>query len=295
MPSQTDQRRFSEEKYVQGGWRTWTAGAAMPFTRVLANFLSFKRKGVDALAREARSEWCVLDCGCGTGAYTSWFIHRRPCTVISLDWSFQALKEIEKPRKGHLLRICADIQMLPLKSRVCDALFTIDTLGHVRDQEKALDEMLRVLKYDSPVFLHSECGNYKLRWPDRMLRRRLGYDYLASTDGHISLPLHSEVYQMVLRRFRIKKFMSPAGIFGWILGYPEKYYCAFREARCRFLQGIAGIGAVVKRVPLLGIVLRFVNACTNRLELYLGLEGGGSCFAVLRTPERPVPTDTVSP
>ena len=283
MTPEKGERRFSDQKHAQGGWRTRRARGTGP-VRAFANFLSYKRKGVHDLAADGSREWLVLDCGCGNGAYTSWFLQRCPCTILSLDWSIQALRTLSHPKKGKVFRMCADIQMLPIKSQRCDALFTIDTLGHVRDQRKAFDEMLRVLKANAPVFLHSECGNYKLRWPDTMLRRKLGYDYLAGIDGHISLPFHAELHRMLLRRFNVVKFFSPAGLLGWIIGYPEKYYLAFREAHCRIMQSVTAASALIKRLPILGACMRFVNTLSNRLELFLGIDGGGSCFAVLRTP-----------
>ena len=293
MDDRQERKSFSEASHEGGQWRTRTAGRTNFVSRALWNFISYKRAGVDTLARQCSPGWRVVDCGAGNGAYSNWFLQRCPCTVIALDWSMRALREMPSSAGGKLLRVCADVEMMPIKSGSCDALFTIDTLGHVRSQVNVFDEMLRVLKADSPVFLHSECGDYMMRWPDRMIRRRLGYDSLASLDGHISLPQHNDLHRTLLQRFEIASFFSPAGLLGWIFGYPEKYAFAFREARYRILCGITWCFILIKRAPVLGLVLRIVNSLSNRLELYLGIEGGGSCFAVLRTPDRK-DTETVT-
>jgi hypothetical protein len=37
-------------------------------------------------------------------------------------------------------------------------------------------------------------------------------------------------------------------------------------------------------MPIAGFLLRFLNSSLNRLEIALGIEGGGSVFMLLRKP-----------
>jgi SAM-dependent methyltransferase len=281
----TAPRTFSDEKHAAGDWRTRTLFLSGPVFRAAAAFFSFKRWGVDRLAHNAARRSLVVDLGAGQGAYSHWFLGKCPSTVVAIDWSVEALRRIPLPRRGKVLRLCADAEMLPLKPGTADVLFTVDTLGHVANMERALDEILRVVKPGAPLFLHSECGSYKERWPDAMLIKRLGYDFLARRDGHRSLLTYEELRRLVSGRFRVDRIWSPAGLTGWLTGYPENYGLAFKEAGCTALRAVTAPFALMKRTPVAGLALRFVNSCINRLEMAIGLTGGGSFFALLRKPE----------
>jgi SAM-dependent methyltransferase len=255
-----------------------------PLARAALGFLSFKRQAVDRLAGGTRAGSRVVDLGAGQGGYSHWFLGRRAATIVALDWSFAALAAIAPPRRGKILRVCADAQALPLKPASADALFSVDTLGHLAGIPAALDEMGRVVKAGGRLYLHSECANYRARWPDRMLERRIGYDFLAAYDGHHSLLTCEELRSLYAARFRIDRLWSAAGVTGWLTGYPEKYRLAFTAAGCRGLAALTALFALLKRLPPAGGLLRLVNSTINRLELAMGIQGGGSCSALLRKP-----------
>jgi ubiquinone/menaquinone biosynthesis C-methylase UbiE len=283
-------RTFSTRKHAQGDWDTRISKTSNSLVRGFLSYLSYKRKGVDALARAmgAKLPGFVFDAGAGKGAYGHWFLGKKTTTIVAIDWSFEALRGLCAPRQGRIVPVCADLQMLPFKSDVADALYSIDTLGHIDNCAMALDEFLRVCKPSSPLFIHSECGDYRSRWPDKALIAKLRTDLLAEYDGHVSLHRSEELYAMYSRRFHVKSFVNPAGYFGWLLGYPEKYRMAFGAARFASMTFITALFAVLKRFPLIGIIIRFVNAFTNHCEVFFGLQGGGSCFAALKTPDQDV-------
>jgi ubiquinone/menaquinone biosynthesis C-methylase UbiE len=220
-------RSFSDNKYVSGQWRTRTVFSTNPVIRYLLRYCSFKRSGVDALAIKVRSivsrPLLVIDLGSGQGAYAHWFSGRTPATIIAIDWSREALTRIPpaKAGRGKILRICADAGNLPVKSESADALYSLDTLGHVRSIAAVLDEILRVTKPGAPLFIHSECGDYRGRWPDTMLMKRLGGDFLADYDDHQSILPFANLRSLYTRRFIIESIFSAAGLTGWLTGYPE--------------------------------------------------------------------------
>jgi SAM-dependent methyltransferase len=236
---------------------------------------------VDRLAAVTRPRARVLDLGCGTGAYTHWFAGRTTAWIIALDWSETALRHVASPRRGTVARVCADARYLPLKQECIEAVFSIDTLGHIARRETVLDELVRVTAPGARLFLHSECADPVDRWPDRMLVRRLGTDAVGEQDGHVDLPRGDDMHRAFGRRFALEWFASPAGLAGWLLGYPEKYRPAFRAAKAPFLTALTSLFAALKRMPVAGGLMRLTNALTNHLELFLGLTGGGSCFALL--------------
>jgi SAM-dependent methyltransferase len=279
-----EQRSLSNDKHASGQWRTRTVFLSNPAGRALVSFLSYKRNGVDRLARSTAPDSLVIDLGTGQGAYAHWFTGAcRRSTVVAVDWSFEALRRM---RPGRILRLCADAQLLPLKAACADALYSVDTLGHLEHIEAALDEIVRVTKSDSPVFIHSECGSYRKRWPDSMLMRRIGYDLPARLDGHISLLDYEALRALVTRRFLTIKIWSPAGVTGWLTGYPEKYMLAFSEAGCGTLYLLTKLFSLLKKNTVTGICLRLMNSSINHLEVAIGLSGGGSFFARLRRPEQ---------
>lgn len=278
-------RSFSERYHKAGRGKTNISLTTNPLIRMPWNYCSYKREGVDRLAALTTHAQYTLDVGAGNGAYSYWYLGRKklsPC--IAVDWSFAALRKVGKPGHKNLLPVCADVHYLPFKSGTFDALFSVDTFGHVAQIEKVLDEILRVAKCGSSLFFHSECSDYQCRWPDTWLIRKNGKDVLAELDGHFSLRTSAALYSLYHQRFYVRSFFSPAGILGWLFGYPEKYRIGFKQARLHFFTILTTIMAVIKMIPFLGHLLRCFNALTNRIELFLGLYGGGSCFAYLEKP-----------
>jgi SAM-dependent methyltransferase len=279
MTQSAENRTFSEERHQSGAWKTRVDSGRNPLVRLAWNYLSFKRQGCDRLAAACRPGQRGLDLGCGNGAYSHWFMGRRPCCIAAMDWSFTALRSIRPPSNGRILRVCGDARFLPFKQDVFDFLFSIDMAGHIGEAERVIDEMFRVLKPACRFFFHSECSDYLNRWPDKALVVKLGHDMLAQREGHIGLRPSADVYRLLVRRFDILAFFSPAGLAGWLLGYPEKYRIAFAAASWRTLALLTGLFALCKRLPVAGAILRFVNATSNRVELFFRVVGGGSCFA----------------
>jgi ubiquinone/menaquinone biosynthesis C-methylase UbiE len=90
-----------------------------------------------------------------------------------VDWSIEALKSARlNDNSGKVLPVCADLHLLPFKHESIDALFSVDALGHLSNQERALDEISRICRPGAQLFLHSECGDYRKRWPDNILLKK---------------------------------------------------------------------------------------------------------------------------
>jgi ubiquinone/menaquinone biosynthesis C-methylase UbiE len=281
MMEHRESKRFNDAKHVKGEWDTRVLAARGGPVRFCVAFLSQKRKGVDELAKlfPKDSGRMVLDAGAGTGAYSAWFASRSPCRVVSLDISFAALR-----KTANRTPVCADLHALPFKAERFCAAFSVDTLGHVADVNKVLDELLRCAEPGAPLFLHSECADYRRRWPDRMLIRALGHDLAAESDGHDRLRDARDLFMLYSRRFKILSFDNPAGYLGWILGYPEKYRPSFAAAGKKGIARVLSLCSALKRTPLVGVIMRFANAVSNHCENYFGLTGGGSCFAHVKKP-----------
>lgn len=276
-------KTFVNLKHANRDWETSRFLFSNPVLRMFLNFISFKREGVSRLAQALNPKSLVIDLGGGIGAYAQWLLQQKPCIVVVADLSFLALTRITPPRYGTIFRVCADLRQLPFKPDIFDGAMSIDALGHVVDLDAVLDEANRVCKSCARLFLHSECADYRSRWPDRTLIKTLGYDFGAQMDGHEGLMMSFQFRAICARKFYVLDFFSVAGYCGWFLGYPEKYFKAFKAAKWRGLYLPTRLLAFVKRTFLIGAGMRLVNAMTNRIEKLLRLSGGGSCFITARS------------
>ncbi len=274
---------FNDNKHTSRAWNTTRVRTRNPLIRRTIRFFSFKHDGIARMMDRVPPGAVVLDCGCGNGAYAQWVRTGYPVRLVTLDISFPALRTIQQSQEG-VDPVCADACALPFKAGVFDAQYTVDTLGHISTRSRVLDELNRTCIPGASLFFHSECGDYRHQWPSGMLIQKTGNDCIAQLDGHVCLQNAHELYTEFARRFHVDAFFSPAGIVGWLLGYPEKYSICFARAGCGLLAALTSCFAIVKRVPGAGLLLRIVNVCTNRIELYFGIQGGGSCFAQCRSP-----------
>lgn len=115
----------------------------------------------------------VLDVGCGTGNFTR-AIGRRLADgdglVVGLDLSAPMLRHAEVLRRGELLRtvryVRADAHRLPFADAVFDAVHCAGSLQLMPEPQRALAEMVRVLKPGGRLVVATF-----IRSPRRWLRR----------------------------------------------------------------------------------------------------------------------------
>lgn len=95
----------------------------------------------------------ILDLGCGTGLLFS-FISTKSL-LIGIDLSSQmvrrAARRICTHPEGHV--ICADVDYLPLRDSIFDTVFAFTLLQNIRAPQNLLQEVTRVLKYNSSLIL----------------------------------------------------------------------------------------------------------------------------------------------
>ncbi len=274
-------RNFATQKHTSGDWNTAFSHRYSLVKKLAGKLLSRKHAGVAWLASLTATDSLVCDLGCGKGAYTYWMLSHTRANIVAVDWSICALKSITPPLSGKILPVCADVSALPFKANSFSYAYSIDTLGHVLDSYKAIQEWERIMDVHGHMFLHSEINDYIHRWPTRIVLKRAGFDPVAVMDGHFGLKNSFAIKQELQKSFQILSTQSPAGYLGWIFGYPEKYHIAFNHAHMPFFAFICFLMAGVKRVPVLGIVLRSINIFSNTIELLFGACGGGSLFAKL--------------
>ena len=95
-----------------------------------------------ALLKLPATGW-MLDAGGGTGRVSLTLRHLVEHLVIC-DTSQEMLKQAQD--KGHLHLVRAQSEHLPFSDNSFERVLVVDSFHHFRDQEKSLDELLRVLK-----------------------------------------------------------------------------------------------------------------------------------------------------
>ena len=134
-----------------------------------------------ALGRSVRGQR-LLNVGCGTGGF-----NRVAEQAGAIAWGVDADPEAvaigaARVPVGRIL--CAEAESLPFPDRSFDVVYCFSTLEHVADPGWALREMVRVLRADGALYLHTPnrwaCfeGHYKVFWVPG-LPRWLGRAYLA--------------------------------------------------------------------------------------------------------------------
>lgn len=111
----------------------------------------------------------VLDAGCGTGNY-SIKLARLGCLVTGVDVSEKMLDTARKKAKGagHAISfINSNIESLPFASEQFDAVVSVVALEFVENQQKAFDELFRVVQKGGKIVVG--CINRDSAWGELYL------------------------------------------------------------------------------------------------------------------------------
>ena len=148
----------------------------------------FDRLGVGRGAR-------VLDMGCGGGrhAFEAW---RRGASVVALDHSEAELKEVRavlgamldarevpeaEQRVGIGGAVNGDALRLPFPDASFDVIIASEVLEHLWDDERAISELVRVLKPGGRMAV-----TVPTRWPERVCWA-LDHHYHDTPGGHVRI------------------------------------------------------------------------------------------------------------
>jgi len=147
--------------------------------------VDFDRVGVRAGSR-------VLDMGCGGGrhAFEAW---RRGATVVALDYSEGELKDVRGVLGAMLAAgevsdaggiggaVNGDALRLPFPDATFDAVVASEVLEHVWDDERAIAELVRVLRPGARMAV-----TVPTRWPERVCWA-LDHRYHDTPGGHVRI------------------------------------------------------------------------------------------------------------
>ena len=146
--------------------------------------------------QEARFEWIlrclddvkgktVLDVGCGDGALT-YRIAKKGAEVIGLDNSKEGIelaKEIFNKKKISANFILASAYNMPVKNDSIDCAVLSDVIEHVREPEKVLKEIKRVLKNNGKVVISTPYRFGEILWDKYHVREYCPSELKASLES----------------------------------------------------------------------------------------------------------------
>jgi len=154
-----------------------------------------------------------------------WFLRKKTATMSRLI-VFDAFtgKQLLARGQGRIVSVCADLHTLPFKIRDCRRTFFISIPWDMwAIVERRSDEFFaRLQTVHLALFLiHSECGDYRSRWPDKALIARLRKDCSPTMTGTYVAPIWPMNYtRWFSAGFRYYHLSNP-GVFWIFLGYPE--------------------------------------------------------------------------
>ena len=115
----------------------------------------------------------ILDIGCGTGILLDEVRQRENgIQTFGCDLSFEMLRQTTQKENGNLLHISvADATALPYPSDRFDTVFSTSVFHFIREPQKALSELNRVLKSNGQLILTDWCRRYRsIRMLDSLLK-----------------------------------------------------------------------------------------------------------------------------
>jgi len=98
----------------------------------------------------------LLDAGCGIGLHGFEYDLKSKADVIGIDFSEEKISnaiKIKESLKSDMHFIVGDITDIPLSDNSFNAIICSEVLEHIKEDKKALKELVRVLKKDGTLIL----------------------------------------------------------------------------------------------------------------------------------------------
>lgn len=146
----------------------------------------------------------ILDIGCGPGRHTCAAYNLEKVVCVGADRSFKDLGEAAKrlgyhdqlgAHKGGVWALCtADILDLPFPAGHFDLVICSEVMEHIPDHQRALDEIIRVLKPGCPLAISVP------RYLPERICWALSDEYFNANQGHVRIYRKKELVAMLRSR-----------------------------------------------------------------------------------------------
>ncbi len=156
----------------------------------------------------------ILDIGCGNGEYTSLFCQNGN-KLVGLDF-----KNYIKPEYKKFKFVEGNAENLPFPSGAFDLIISFDVLEHIKDDQKAIKEMYRVLCEKGEILLETPNKERLSYYLLDLLRRKRSYPLKL---GKNCIHLREYTEQELKKKFKEGGFKKLKVLPFW-LGLRNKWF-----------------------------------------------------------------------
>ena len=163
----------------------------------------------------------VLDVGCGEGRHSIGLHVDKEVNAVGIDLSKEDIKtaksrindfSISDQNKSSCVFGAGDIQSLPFKDNVYDAVICSEVLEHLESLDNAVSEIVRVLKPGGVLAVSVP------RYLPEFICWKLSSEYSQTPGGHVRIFKQKELKQLILKE--CVSFKS----FHWAHGLHSPYW-----------------------------------------------------------------------
>ena len=214
--------------------RSKTYDEHMKQIKELEKVISFEKENVEFCIKNAEMRGCCLDLGCGPGTTSDIIAMLNNIErVMGVDYDKNFIKYANSMKKSN--KICyvnADCYDLPFPDDYFDSCYARYLFQHLKYPEKALDEIIRVVKNHGVIGIHDIDYDLvihapKVKYSDRIKKINTRLKAYYGSDMHIGRKIEQLYYKTnKLKRIRVFKTVTNS------VDYPE-----FKELFCNMSNG----------------------------------------------------------
>ena len=194
--------------YEQHTWGGDSISKTMDYPRLKYDILK-------SVIEESRPKK-LLDIGCGAGKFLATLQKEFPeIEFTGIDASKKAIAEGKKahPKMHFFNRNAEDTKF---NDEEFDIIIMLDVLEHVRDPEKALSEVTRILRKNGLFHTFIPCESHSIYW---LSEKILGFHTKEQTAGHIQRFSRKTICMKISKTMEIKQKRYSFHLMGSIMDY----------------------------------------------------------------------------
>ena len=168
----------------------------------------------------------ILDIGCGSGRHTCAASRLERVVAIGSDINFDDLVEarnrlvyeekLGEQNGGVWGTVVADINCLPFKDDSFDLVICSEVLEHIRDQDRAVGEVTRVLKPEKDLVVSVP------RYLPERICWALSEEYHQANGGHLR----------IYKKRQLTRLLEKAGVKKWAVDFVHSFHTPFWWLKC---------------------------------------------------------------
>ncbi|MBT3176540.1 MAG: class I SAM-dependent methyltransferase [Desulfobacula sp.] len=166
---------------------------------------------IDFKKLDIRPDDRILDIGCGEGRHTIKACQQKDTICVGGDFGFKSLVETKNKLAFHknfndlncksVDLSCMDVTRLPFKNSSFDSVICSEVLEHIRDDARAISELVRILKPKKILAV-----SVPRFWPEKICWL-LSDEYFNANMGHVKIYKKKSLIQTI-ESFGVKHYAS---------------------------------------------------------------------------------------